>query len=263
MTSPIGEPMPEELGGLARGDDWTITDHLAFTFEVPLDDVEALLPPGVMAVQPAPGLGLAQIIHARYAAGTLGERDPFDEVVCSILVEPDLSLPMPLPKVTLYVVDVLSNSLRFVEHKRPALEMPVHHAPTLEGGFSEDGRACWLRDGDGPLLELGCPDARQFKPRAMYGQYFARRHEQVHHSVWAWRGSLFESQRSAPDTGRVHDHPWLRSLGLAAIADAPCYMRQLREPGCRVVMRTYAPRQFGKPTRRRSAEYDGARPPLT
>lgn len=237
-------PFPDRLGGLTRSDDWFISDHLAFTFELPLATVEALVPPAVSPIRPAPGLALVQLIHARYAAGTLGEPTPFDEVVCAALVEPDLSLDMPLPKVTLHVLDVLSNSARFVAHKVPALKMPVHHAPTMRGVFDADGRGSKVEDERGPLLELRCPDASRFKPKSFCGQYFARHDGALHHGVWAWQGSLFESQRARRDIGIVHAHPWLGDLGLEALRGAPCFMRQLREPGQAVRMRTYAPRRL-------------------
>ncbi|MCA9618558.1 MAG: hypothetical protein KC731_06045 [Myxococcales bacterium] len=250
---------PDRLGGLSRGDDWSIVDHLAFTFELPLAQVEALLPAQVSPVRPAPGLGLVQLIHARYPAGTLGEPEPFDEVVCAALVEPDLSLDMPLPKVTLHVVDVLSNSARFVAHKVPALKMPVHHAPSLRGAFDADGLGSKVEDERGPLLELRCPDASRFKPKSFCGQYFALHEGTLHHSVWAWQGSLFESQRARRDTGVVHAHPWLAGLGLEALTRAPCFMRQLREPGQPVSMRTYAARRFV--SERAASGYDGASAP--
>ncbi len=238
-------PFPDTLGGRPAGDDWRIERHVAFTLEVPAPPLEARLPAGVSPVRPVPGMALLQLIVARYGAGTLGSPEPFDEVVCAALVEPDLSLDMPLPRLTLHVFDVLSNSARFVAHKVPALKMPVHHAPSLEVHHDADAYAVRVADAQGPMFELGSPDAAGFKHKAFVGQYFAQHEGALQHSVWAWEGTLFETQRRRGGHVALADHPWLASWevgSLERLRRAPCFMRQHSEPSLPVAMRTYAPR---------------------
>ncbi len=238
---------PEEPSLASRAFDrqWDIDFHISFTFEVPLGGVLGALPAGVVPVEPVPEIALLNVIHARYGGGTLGERDPFDEVVCSVVVQPDLALDMPTPRQTLCVLDVLSNSETFVRTKIPSLRMPVRFEPTLRATIDEDRLGTEVSDADGPIFALRCgEDQPRYKDRAFCGQYFARCDDALFHGVWRWWGSIHETQRHRRGGGALRIHPLFTRLELPVHAARDCYLQQVSRPQAQVHMKTYAPAQL-------------------
>ncbi|MEZ4323415.1 MAG: hypothetical protein R3F61_38475 [Myxococcota bacterium] len=241
---PDTSPRTDLLGGRPLGDEWSIAFHISFTFEVPASLVEPVLPTGVEPMEPVPGRVLLNLIHARYVPGTLGEPDPFDEVVCSVLAQPDLSVDMPAPRLTLAVLDVLSNSEAFVAHKVPALRMPVRHDPTLASEVDPDRLGTRVWNAEGPLFRLRCTGAPKFRYKEFFGQYFAATDGHLHHSVWSWWGTLHETQRQRRQAGEVHPHPFFAGLGLGGLDARDCWLQQVSAPEGEVHMRTFQPRQL-------------------
>ncbi len=227
------------LGGLAFADLWNIDFHCAFLFEVPVGPAEALLPEDLEAVEAAPGLALMSLIHAHYTPENRGGPEPFDEIVCSILVHPDLSLDMPTPRLTLGVLDVWSNSQAFVEYKTGALGMPVHYHPSLRSEIAEDRLSTKVWDHDGPIFEMGLGKIEpNFHEESFYGQYFAQPEQDLNQGPWRWSGRLTEHQRPREASSTLHSHPFFPESVLRG--SLRCNMQQLSEPGATVNMRTYA-----------------------
>lgn len=223
---------------------WDIDFHISFTFEVPLAGVLGALPAGVVPVEPVPDVALLNVIHARYAPGTLEEADSFDEVVCSVVVQPDLGLEMPTPRQTLCVLDVLSNSERFVRTKIPTLRMPVRFEPTLRAVVSNDSLGTEVSDASGPIFSLRCREAEaRYRDRSFCGQYFAPCDGELFHGVWRWAGSIHETQRHRRGAGELHAHPLFSRHELPVHAARDCYMQQVSRPHQQVHMKTYQPRQ--------------------
>lgn len=240
--------VPEEpsLAGRAFDRQWDIDFHISFTFEVPLAGVLGALPSGVVPVEPVPEIALLNVIHARYVPGTLDEPTPFDEVVCSVVVQPDLALDMPTPRQTLCVLDVLSNSETFVRTKIPTLRMPVRYEPSLKATVSEDRLGTDVADRDGPIFTLRCGELQpRYKERAFCGQYFARCDDALFHGVWRWWGSIHETQRHRRGGGELHAHPLFTRHDVPVHAARDCYLQQVSRPQAQVHMKTYAPRQRG------------------
>lgn len=230
------------LGGRPLGDEWPIRFHIGFVFEVPVAPLEAQLPDGVSAVEPVPGMGLLSVIHARYEAGTLGEPG-FDEIVCSALVAPDLSVEMPPPRLTFCVLRVASNSARFVEHKIEALKMPVFHTPSLQAELDPDRLGTRVWDEDGDIFSMRyLSDAPRFETKSFCGQYFADPEERVH-GVWRWRGELAEQQRRLRGAATLHAHPFFARAGLKR-TDPVAWLQQVSAPEETVRMWTYVPRRL-------------------
>lgn len=242
-TASTSEP---SLAGRAFDRQWDIDFHISFTFEVPLAGVLGALPPGVVPMEPVPELALLNVIHARYVPGTLGESAMFDEVVCSVVVQPDLSLDMPTPRQTLCVLDVLSNSQSFVRTKIPTLRMPVRYEPSLRASVAEDRLGTEVSDDHGPIFALRCGEsAPRYKDRAFCGQYFAPCDGSRFHGVWRWWGSIHESQRHRRGGGQLHPHPLFTRHGVPIDAARDCYLQQVSQPQAQVHMKTYAPAELG------------------
>lgn len=231
------------LGGRPLGDEWPIRFHIGFVFEVPLAPLEAQLPSGVSAVEPVPGVGLLSVIHARYEDGTLGQPS-FDEIVCSALVAPDLSLDMPPPRLTFYVLRVASNDGRFVAHKIEALEMPVFHTPSLRAELDADRLGTRVWDDDGEILRMRYQsDGPRFAEKSFCGQYFADPGSERVHGVWRWRGELAEQQRRLRGAATLHEHPFFARAGLSR-TDPIAWLQQVSAPAETVRMWTYVPRRL-------------------
>ncbi|GAB5543908.1 MAG: hypothetical protein SangKO_036680 [Sandaracinaceae bacterium] len=229
------------LAGRPLGDEWPVRFHIAFVFEVPLGPLEAQLPDGLSAMEPVPGVGLLSVIHARYAPGTLG-RPSFDEIVCSALVAPDLSVDMPPPRLTFYVLRVASNDATFVAHKIEALKMPVFHVPSLRAELDEDRLGTRVRDDDGEVMRLRYRSAApHFAEKSFPGQYFADPVGPLHIGAWRWRGRLAEQQRRARGVATLGaGHPFFARAGLRR-SDPSAYLQQVSAPDEVVRMWTYEP----------------------
>lgn len=246
VDTPATEPNEPPLAARAFDRQWDIDFHISFTFEVPLGGVLPSLPPGVVPIEPVPDLALLNVIHARYVPGTLGEAAPFDEVVCSIVVQPKLGLDMPTPRQTLYVLDVLSNSETFVRTKIPSLRMPVRYEPSLRATVSEDRLGTEVSDKHGPIFSLRCGEAQpRYRDRAFCGQYFAPCDGALFHGVWRWWGNIHESQRHRRNAGQLHAHPLFTAHGLPIDQARDCYLQQVSTPTGQVHMKTYAPEEHG------------------
>lgn len=228
------------LGGLAFADLWNIDFHCAFLFEVDRGKAEMCLCEELEAVEAAPGLALMSVIHAHYTPHNRGGPSPFDEIVCSILVHPDLSLDMPTPRLTLGVLDVWSNSQGFVEYKTKALGMPVHYHPTLRSEIAADRHSSNVANEIGPIFEMGLGTIEpRFHDETFYGQDFAKPDGDIYQGPWRWSGRLTEHQRPRESQTKLHPHSFFPS-GLVGECSPRCNMQQLSEPNEIVNMRTYA-----------------------
>lgn len=130
---------------------WRLKRHVYFSWEFPAELLEALLPPHLSLVEIRPGVGLFAVGGLRYEMGHFGETSPvFDEIVCTIQVHSDLSIPMPQPKWSVFGHSVLSNSPDFVEAEGRTIYTPTLFSPSLKVEFTADGLGLHAQDDDGP-----------------------------------------------------------------------------------------------------------------
>jgi hypothetical protein len=189
--------------------EWIITRHIMLALEVTTAEADGLVPSHMVPVEVRPGVALMHIAALRFAPDNVGAGSaPFGEVALMVLVEPNLAIDMPHPRLALHVVRVLSDSPGFVNHpRRRTLFTPTRLVADLAVDFAEDGMSVALRDARGPIAQLrNAKNNPRFRPRQMWGQHFNDTQDVVHGGAWHWQGSLLEHQRRT-GWGRLHEHP--------------------------------------------------------
>ena len=194
--------------------EWNITHHVMLALEIATAEAEALLPDSVTPVEVRPGVALMHLAALRFAPDNVGPGSaPFGEVAMMVLVEPNLNLQMPNPRLAMHVLRVRSESEGFVNHReRKTLFTPTQLQSDLVVAFAEDGMSVALSDGHGPIAEMknSHPNPR-LRPREMWGQHFNHTQGIVYGGPWHWEGMLFEHQRRK-DWGQLHPHPLFEGI---------------------------------------------------
>src|SRR5262245_6173105 len=92
-----------EMGDRRCVSEWHIRQMCHFVYEVPAQVVAPLLPAGLSAVEPRPGVALLSVGYVDWLPGNNEGRWPaFLELTIMVLVHPDLSLEMPTPRYSYY-----------------------------------------------------------------------------------------------------------------------------------------------------------------
>jgi hypothetical protein len=206
-----------ECGGTPLVIDWRLLRHLFFTFEVPTDAAEALLPRPLSCVEPRPGISLLSVGVLKYHAGHFGRPDapPFHELVAALHVQPDLSVHMPVPRFAFFAISVYSDSPDFVAQEGRLLFTPTEHRPDLVVEWSDDATAVDVSDARGPIVTLqNTHPAPTYTPTEFHGQHYTLKDGRLMRGLWNWTGTRFEHMQRAPGASRLHPHPFWKSLPL-------------------------------------------------
>lgn len=198
--------------------DWTVDRHIFVTFEVDLAAAEAHVHERLAVVEVRPGVGLFSVGTLRYVPGHFGRPDSpaFDEFMAAVHVAPDLSIPMPAPKMNFFATRVYSNSLDFIESEHRTIYTPSEYVPSLRVTYSDDGLGNRVEDHRGPIMAIDtAPDGLEFAHAEIWGQHFTDTRG-LHLGIWEWDGRKVDIMRPSR-TWKVHDHPALGGFPVDAI----------------------------------------------
>ena len=96
-------------------EEWAFDYDIFFFIEVPTASIKHKLPRLIKPVEPRPGISLIGFGLHRFIPGNLdGKLPALAEVNCSIVVQPNLSLKMPIPRFSFYVLYVASSNADFI-----------------------------------------------------------------------------------------------------------------------------------------------------
>ena len=219
---------PARLGDVPLTTCWRVRNQTLFIYEVDTPELEKLIPQELSVQEVRPGIGLLTIETLQYPPGHFGEASETYEMVLAVVVEPDLGLPMPVPRFSLSVFSILSSSAAFVARERVLLRTPMMHAPDLVTEFGSDGSSVEVRDGN--RLVVSCRNtatAPAFEPKVAWGLIYTNMNDQLHRGAFRWQGDLFEHQRHG-DHGRLHPHPVFCGLELGRVRG--CYRQMAARP---------------------------------
>ena len=87
---------------------WEFDFALTTFFEVETSQIEKYIPKQLSPMEVSPGLGLINVTGFNFPAGGLGHLPEFQELICSIIVSPDLS--RGVPKFAMHVISLASMS---------------------------------------------------------------------------------------------------------------------------------------------------------
>ncbi len=227
MISP--EDHPARLAQHPLTTCWRVRRQTLFLYEVDSEELTRHVPPRLSVQEIRPGIGLFTVETLEYPPGHFGETTSTFEVVLAILVEPDLRIPMPIPRFALFVTSVISSSAAFVEQERVLLRTAMEHAPNLHLEYLDDGASVIVRDGERPILSCintaGRPSS--YTPRTQWGLIYTNKDNVLHQGAFRWVGEEFEHQKAGSRLS-FHEHPVFRGLDLTRIRG--CYRQMAAAP---------------------------------
>lgn len=227
---------------------WRLRHQMAFLFEVEMSAVQPLLPRGLFAVEARPGIALMFIGYNDYdSTGNLidGHEQPrFQEMTRCFLVQPDLSIRMPVPRFCFFVHRIGANNEVFVDQEVDLLHLPSFRTPAMKAETNTSGTELWLRDEEGPIHHLkNTHPAPVYRNESFFGQYYTVENDKLWFGVWSWRGVACIHQRDG-EAGAIFEHPFLTECEprLAASSLGRTYQQVFTRPGELSEQRFYKPR---------------------
>ncbi|MFT3691606.1 MAG: hypothetical protein QM831_00590 [Kofleriaceae bacterium] len=208
---------------------WRVKKQVMYLYEVDADAVAHFVPPSLEMIEVRPGRALFAVEALHYHTGHFGKPDSpeFYEAVFTIAVQPDLSVPMPVPRFCMHAVAVISDSEDFCAQEHRLLHTPTELVPGLTMEFTADGASCIMKDGDQLIIDMkNTAGGVQFEPKKLYGQYYTNT-KGLQHGLWTWQGQMFEHQKVG-DYGVIGDHPFWKGLDLRRVRG--CYRQMVAKP---------------------------------
>ncbi|MCG8331298.1 MAG: hypothetical protein MI974_26645 [Chitinophagales bacterium] len=235
--------IPEVVDEMELIIDWDMNHQMGFVYETPTENVEALLPEGIYAFEARPGISLIFLGYNHYNPGNIiyGEpQDTFFEITRFILVQPDLSVDMPMPRFAFYVLQIGSNNKAFIDQEIEKLHLPSYYSPSLVVETDEPKLNAWAKDNDGAIQNyLNTHPKPYFRPDFFWGQYFVVENNKLYFGIWNWEGVLCLHQRKG-DGGGGHLHPFMKDLQPEYFGNS--YMQLITDKNHNLRQRFYQPR---------------------
>lgn len=228
--------------------EWKMLHQMLFIYEIATEHVKHLLPSGIEPVEAMPGIGLVEFSYNHYAPGNIiyGEEQPiFYELTRSIVVQPDLSIDMPIPRFAFFVDRIASNNKIFVKHEFEKLNLPAYYSPTLKVGMENLlGHHIIVSDEHGKIREMVNSNPNViYREDEFYGQYFTVQDQKLYFGCWAWKGKIFTHQ-SPGYSGSIYNHPYLTESNHEIRGEIfkQCYMQSMSDFNHFPVLRFYESR---------------------
>ena len=118
----------------------------------------------------SPGLGLINVTGFNFPAGGLGHLPEFQELICSIIVSPDLS--RGVPKFAMHVISLASTSQEHLDHSAEYYKLPIHGLLT-DAKIDRDKVAIDYSDNDGQILQMSnCSPKLDYRNDERYFQAY-------------------------------------------------------------------------------------------
>lgn len=230
------------LAGMLPTEDYVIDEHLNFMYEVETARVLPLLPAPVTPKEPRPGTSLVNIGYMKFDATQIGGRADTIELTLSVIINPDLSLDMPVPRMSVFDFRIASNCPVFLAHEHELQKLQGMHLPGLSRRIDATGGVLDVWDDEGPLFTLRNPNpAPRFKYEAATGQYVSRHPDGLYQGVFFWEGVGCEQQH-AGDSGTLHPHRFFQEIDVAWLGD--CFLQMFLPPTTQVLFRSFHPRRL-------------------
>lgn len=235
MNASTLDPRPYmQVDGLGTFIPWNADFNMEFSFEIDLGQVEPLLPAGLTAVETVPGRALCNVGYLRFPPGT-PVAGPIQELSLAVHVYPDLSMH-PVPRFAFYVLNVASDSERFLDWAHEVDHMEVYRSPELRFHAEPERWRVTVSDAHGPICTLANSHPRpRFKAGHAHFHIFTNKGDPCRTQRGHWIGSRCEHQR--PSSASVlHPHPFFRGMD---VSSARSYLQIITTPGELVEQRFY------------------------
>jgi hypothetical protein len=214
-----------------------------FVLEIAADAVNALLPPGIPAIQDPPGTALLAVNVLHFPPGGEGVDLPETyeiDVGVAVPVDNTRFADMPQAATAIHVLNIAATSDSYLTRCHDS-GYRVHAAAGLRFDIDPGRSAGTVADSEGPILTfaLDPPDLTAL-PFSRIGQdlvYDERGHYRLN---FVFAGKALRTAEACPFALTLHDHPFFRSLTVGGLV---CRSRLALHPefGAKVAFYTENP----------------------
>ncbi|MCW7539503.1 hypothetical protein OOT46_16800 [Aquabacterium sp. A7-Y] len=230
------------LAGLDSTEDYLIDEHLNYMYEVDTAHVLPLLPPPLSPKEPRPGKSLINVGYMKFDGTQIGGLRDTIELTLSIVINPDLSLDMPVPRMCVYDFRIASNCPVFLAHEDEIQKLRGMHLPGLSRRFDDSGHRLEVWDDTGPIFTFLNPNPDPvYKFEQATGQYVSRHPDGLYQGVFFWEGVGCEQQWDG-DCGTLHPHPFYQEIDVAWAES--CFVQMFLPRPTQVLFRSFVPRRI-------------------
>jgi hypothetical protein len=207
----------DRVGPAALTLQWRLRRQTLYLYEIDTDAVAALVPEPLSIVEVRPDVALFMVECLHYYPGHFRPDAPESfELVLAVPVQPNLSIDMPVPRLSLHIVSVITSSLDFVENESRAFGSPIVHAPDLRMEFTADGANVDVLDGKTPIVRQRNTNPEiAFEPKVLWGLTFTNTRG-VQQGIFRWEGQVFEHMKRG-DHGTFHPHEVYKGIDTGKI----------------------------------------------
>jgi hypothetical protein len=218
---------------------WRLRKQTIYLYEIDTSAVAALVPEPLSIVEVRPGIALLMVECLHYYPGHFRADAPESfELVIAVPIEPDLSIDMPLARLNLHIVSVITSSLDFVENESRAFNSPIVHAPELRMEFSDDGTCVDAFDGATPIVRQRNTNPKiAYEAKVLWGLTYTNT-DGVQRGIFRWEGQVFEHMKRG-DYGSLHAHSVFAGIDLGKIRGCHRQMMAMAKPDLVTDVRYY------------------------
>lgn len=214
-----------------------------FEIEIEAGPVCALLPPGILPAEPAPGRALLSVNLVHFlGCGDQVQMPENHEIDIGIAVPVDNAGHAGLPQAASAVclLNIASTSEDYLQICRDS-GYPVHVGRELRFDIGPDGLSGSVHDADGPLLSFHPGNgARVFSIFSRIGQDLIHDHRGEYRLNYVLEGEGLAQPATDTFDLTLHAHPFYRRLDIAGAA-ARCRAQFALQPGRKASIAFYGP----------------------
>ena len=209
---------------------WNIDFAFSSSFELPVAQVENVLPSNLIPKEVRPGVGLLSLTLFRFHESNDFFPQALHELVVAVHIEPDLALVDMPPQAALFVLNIVSDDTKFVTDS-----YGIDCFPTVLGDFSFDvdreAKSVVCYDGDNVVFSLNIlSDPQTFTPSQEYYQSFCLADGALHMASALFELSKAEWQNKSQSAGTLYAHPIFSTLDISTIDTHNCYVQKISAP---------------------------------
>lgn len=230
---------------------WKINRAFFFIFEIETAKIQSHLPTGIRSIEPRPGISLLAVGGDEFMAGNLGHLPVFVEINLNIMVQPNLSAAIQMPKYAIYTPWIAADSQAFIDHAHHVDKMKIYQTEALKIDFqdgdttepptSRQPLSVSVEDKEGPIIFLqNTHPSPVFEVDSFWGQYATSQDGDPYLGNFQWSGVKFEHQKTG-SVGKIYDHPFWGDIDIEGL-EQRCYLQMMSAPGTVPEMRMYAPK---------------------
>ncbi|PRX24034.1 hypothetical protein B0G75_12477 [Paraburkholderia sp. BL18I3N2] len=229
------------LAGMSLTAEYVIDEHVNYIFEIDTARVRNYLPTYLCSKEPRHGVSLINIGYMKFDATQIGGLAETIELTLSIVVDPDLSLEMAVPRISVYDITIASNCPTFLAHEDRLQRLNGIYLPGLSRSLRGPGDLeVW--DEDGTILEFRNPSPNPiYKYEYVTGQYVSAHPSGLYHGVFSWEGVGCEQQVEG-DCGGSLPHRFYHDLDVGSFGN--CYMQMFLPDAGQALFSSFYPRRL-------------------